>query len=116
MARRRLRAVDAAAPLHDVEIELENPPLAELALELKGDDHLANFPQRILRRVEIEIARELHCDRAAAARELALLPVALRRLLELIEVDAVVAEERRVLAQEDRFFEMFRYRIIRHPD
>ena len=68
-ARRRLGAVDAVAPLDHVQIQLENPRFLQLGFEPPRDDQLAQLAQRILRRREIEVLRELLRDRAAAAHE-----------------------------------------------
>ena len=42
-ARGRLRAVDAVAPLDDVQVQLEDAPLAQLGLEPARDDQLAQL-------------------------------------------------------------------------
>ena len=69
----------------------------------------------IPRRRQVEVLGELLRDGAAAARELALLPVLLERLLQLVEVDALVREERGVLGDQHRALELRRDALVRHP-
>ena len=63
-ARGRLRSPDAVAPLDHVEIDLEDARLGQLRFEAAGNEQLAQLPQRITRRRQIEILRELLRDRA----------------------------------------------------
>src|ERR1043166_2317175 len=106
MARSRLRAVNVGTQFNNVEINLENAPLGQSRLELPGDNDFLSFAQRILGRVEIKILGELHGDRAAAALELASLPVLFQCLLEFDHVHTLMTEERSVLADEYRFLQV----------
>ena len=71
---RRFRAVDAVAPLDDVEVELEDARLPQLGLEPPRDDQLAQLADRVLRRRQIQVLGQLLGDRAAAARPAAARP------------------------------------------
>src|SRR5579862_1636826 len=54
-ARSGLGAVDAVAPLDDVEVQLEDAGLLQLGLEPPRDDELFELPERIPRRRQIQI-------------------------------------------------------------
>ena len=72
VARRRLGAPDAVAPLDHVQIDLEDARLRQRRLEPPRDDQLAQLAQRVARRRQVEVLGELLRDRAGAARRLAL--------------------------------------------
>src|SRR5437867_7753813 len=67
-----LHTPHARPEFYDVQVELEDPPLAERALELPGEDGFAQLAQRVARGREPEIPRELLADGGCAARQLAL--------------------------------------------
>src|SRR5262245_53476229 len=73
--RRSLGAVYAVAPLHDVEVELEDASFGQLCFEATSDEQLASFSNRVLGWREIEVLGELLGDRAGAAHELHALEV-----------------------------------------
>ena len=99
-ARRRFGAVDAVAPLDHIQIQLENARLLQLGLEPPRDDELAQLAQRVLRRRQIEVLGELLRDGAAAAKKASARPVGLERLLQLLEIHALVLPERIVFGDE----------------
>ena len=114
-ARRRFAAEDAVAPLDHVQVDLENPALAEAGLEPPRDEQLAQLAHGNARRRQVEVLRQLLGDGAGAAREAAILPVAFERGLDLVEVDAVVIEERGVLRDDHRALQMRRDLPVGHP-
>ena len=113
--RRRLRAVDAVAPLDHVEVDLEDARLAQRRLEPPRDEQLAQLAQRVLRRRQVEVLRQLLRDRAAAAEERALLEVPLERLADLLDVDPLVLPEAGVLRDEHGPLECRRDPAVAHP-
>src|SRR5262245_44178533 len=66
-----LRAPDAVAPFDDVEIELEDARLGQGDFEPPRDDELLDLSERVVRRREIQVLRQLLRDRAGAAWRLA---------------------------------------------
>ena len=55
------------APLDDVQIDLEDARLGQRRFQAARDDQLAQLPERIVRRRQIEVLRQLLRDRAGAA-------------------------------------------------
>src|SRR4029078_12739877 len=91
-SRRGFAAENTVTPLDHVQIDLENAPLRQARLEPPGDEQLAQLANRVARRGQVRVLRELLGDRARTAGESALLPVPLQRGLDLAEIDAVVVE------------------------
>jgi len=102
MSRGGLGAVGAISELRDIEIELENPRLREVSLELPGDEKLADFAHRVSRRREIEVLRQLLGDRRTAARDFAFVDALLDDLFELFRVDSFMLVETAVLGDDHR--------------
>jgi hypothetical protein len=67
VARRGLRAVDPAAELDHVEIELQYPPLGEMPFQRPRQQGLLDLPQRIARGRQPEVLGELLRDGRGAA-------------------------------------------------
>ncbi len=63
----RLDPPDLGPQLHDIEIEFQNPLLAQPVLQPPGGERLLHFAERIARGREIEILGQLLADRARAA-------------------------------------------------
>jgi hypothetical protein len=82
---------------------------------LPGDNEFFYFAQRIFRWAQVEIFCQLHGDRAAAAAEAPSFPVLFQRCLEFVQVNALVAVERGVFANQHRLFQVFRDRSIKYP-
>jgi len=112
---RRARPVDAGAELDHVEIELENAPLGERALDLPGQERLPRLAQRVARRGEPEVLGELLGDGGRPARQLAVPQRVLERVLHLGEREAMVGEEADVLGHQHRALERGRDRGIGRP-
>ena len=70
--RRRLCAIDAAAPFDEVEVELEDALLAQQRLDDHGEIGLGALAQIAAARPQQQVARELLADGAGAAQPLAL--------------------------------------------
>src|SRR5437764_632617 len=112
-AARRVRAPHARAPLRSSEIELEDPVLGQRELEAQRGHRLLQLPQRIARRREVQVLRELLCDRARAAQPLAVVPrrrdrphqapaaVRAERVGDLGRLDAVMSAKPRILSDDD---------------
>src|SRR5437588_326389 len=112
-AARRVRAPHARAPFRGIEIELEDPVLGQRELEAQRRYRLLELPQGIARRREVQVFRELLCDRARAAQPLAVAPhrgdrphrpvapVRAERVRNLGRVDAVVGPKPRILSDDD---------------
>src|SRR5262245_7789370 len=111
----RLDAVDAGAELHHVEVELEDPPLGERALELPGQDGLADLPDGIARRGEPEVLGELLGDRRGSPRQLALLDGLRHSAARLVDLEPVVGEEIDVLGDEHRALDVGRDGAVWNP-
>ena len=95
-----LGAPDAVAPFNQVQVQLEDPHLAQLGFEPPRDQELRQLAIRIARRRQIEILRELLRDRRSAAERLGAIPVGLERRADLADVDPLVREERGVLGDD----------------
>ena len=104
--RRGLRAVHAVAPLDHVQVQLEDPRLRQLGLEPPRDDQLAQLANRVFRRRQVEVFRELLRDGAPAAQQSAARPVDDERFLQLFEVDAFVLPERIVFSHQHGAFQL----------
>ena len=76
---------------------------------------LAQLAQRVLRRRQIQVLRQLLRDRAAAAHEPPARPVDLERLLQLLEVHALVLPERVVFGDEDGALQVGRDVAVADP-
>ena len=63
----RLRAEDPRPELDDVEVELQDPPLGELSLELPGEQGLLDLPPRVAGRRQPEILDQLLAQGGGAA-------------------------------------------------
>jgi hypothetical protein len=111
----RIDAVDAVAPLDRVQVQLEDAPLGERALEAHGEDQLLELPPRRARRAQPQVLRQLLRDRAAAAHDLVRAEVLLRREPDLVPVEPVVGEELVVLRNEDGPAQRGRNMLERHP-
>jgi hypothetical protein len=114
-AARGLHAVDAGPELDDVQVELEDPALAEGSLELPGEDGLTGFPQRAPRGGQPEVLRELLSDRRGSARRLPALDRAVERLAHLARVEPAVVKEGDVLGRDDRALDVGRDGRVGHP-
>src|SRR3989475_8679308 len=112
---RRLRAVHAGPEFYDIQIELEDPPLGQRALELPGQNALACLAQRAARGREPEVLRELLGDRRGTARDLALLERFRHGHAHVAGGEAVVVEEADVLGHEDGALEVQRDGAVGHP-
>ncbi len=108
--RRRIGAVDPVAPLDHVEVDLEDPRLLELGLEAARDDQLAELPDGIPRRREVEVLGELLRDGARAAHE-----AQLHGLLQLVVIHALVLPEGRVFGDQYRALQVRRDPAVRDP-
>ena len=86
--------------LDDVQVHLEDAILGEPQLQPPGQDRLASLAQEIPRRVQIHVLRRLLADRARPAKPPA---AAIRapRLPDLLEIEALVLVEARVLRDHD---------------
>src|SRR6266850_5185019 len=102
----RLGTVHAGPEFYDIQVALEDPPLGQRALELPGQNALTRLAQRVARRREPQILRELLGDRRGAARDLALLDRLRHRLADVAGGEAVVAKEADVLGHEHRALEV----------
>ena len=115
-ARRGLGAEDAVAPLDQVQVELEDAPLGERALERSARNTSVELARHGVRRVaEEQVLRELLRDRAAAAHHAALLEVAARRGLDLVPVEPAVLVEGVVLGDQHRAPQQRRDALVGHP-
>ncbi len=101
MTGRRLRAVDAASPLDDIEVEFQNAGFAQAPLHPQGDQGFRQFSPEGFLGIEVEIFRQLLGDRAAPAVEPARLHVALQRIPGRLPIDAVVPVELGILGDDD---------------
>jgi hypothetical protein len=59
-----LDSEDAVPPLDDVEIQFEDPPLAQVPLDPPGEDGLPEFPDGVFGGGEVEVFDELLADGA----------------------------------------------------
>jgi len=107
--------LDAGPELDHVEIQLQDAPLGERALELPGQERLLRLAQRVARRGEPEVLGELLGDGGRPARELAVPQRVLERVLHLGEREAVVREEADVLGDQHRALERGRDRGVGRP-
>src|SRR6185436_20234061 len=98
------RGLDAERPgaeLDQVEVQLEDPLLREMALEPAGDRELSELAPGGPGRREVEVLGELLRDRRAADLELALFPVLLEGAAHRVPVDALVLPEAGILGDHD---------------
>jgi hypothetical protein len=99
---RSLDPVRLLAEIDVVEICLEDPVLAPVAIELDCEAGLGELPADRLLRAEVEVADELLLDRRRALRESARRYVAPQRPNDPDVVDPVVLVEPPVLDSDDR--------------
>jgi len=114
-AARRVRAPHARTPFRGREIEFEDPVFGQRELEAQRGHRLLQLAQRIARRREVQVLRELLRDRARAAQPLAVAPrrrqrshqpppapapVRAERVGDLGRVDPVVSPKSRILSDD----------------
>jgi len=114
-ARGGLGPEHAVAPLDDVEVDLEDARLGQVIFEREGDQDLAQLADEAAPRRQVQVLGQLLGDRAAADRHRALVPVGRDRVLERMQVDAVVAVEAFVLGVDHRGAQVARDRRQRPP-
>ena len=92
------------SPLDDVEVDLEQPLLGDPGqmLEHPGEHHLLELARERAFVPQIEIAHELHGDRAGTAPKRARPQIVGDRALDRLEVEAAVAKEGAVLVGDHR--------------
>jgi len=112
--RHRLGAVESRSGFGDVEVDLENPPLAPQKLDLRGEPRLEDLAHRIAPRPEQDVLRRLHGDGAGAAGPFAGEPH-FDLLAERLEVEAMVFAETIVLGGDDGGSEVNGDPFQRHP-
>src|SRR5262249_46438154 len=88
---------DPPADVHHVQVQLEDPPLGERALDLPGQDRLLHLADRVARGRQPEILHEVLGDGRRAPAKLSISNRVVDDLPDLAEVEAVVAEEVSVL-------------------
>jgi RNase P subunit RPR2 len=108
-------AEDAVSPLDHVEVQLEDSALRQRRFQTARDHQLFQLADRIARRRQVQVLRQLLRDRACAAREAPLLPVGFQRRAKLLQIDAVVLEKRCVFGHEHRTPQVTRELRVRHP-
>src|SRR5262249_51754190 len=113
--RRRLDPVTARPELHDVQVQLQDPSPGERPLELAGKDHLPRLAERGPRRRQPQVPRELLREGGRAARQRPSLEGALECVLDLVQIDAPVAEEVDVLGDHHGALQGQRDGGVRHP-
>ena len=101
-SRGRAQPVDTGAPLDHVEIDLEDPLLAERGVEQQGERHLLQLAAEPLLTREEEVLGELLRDRGRAAGGGAAAPIGEDGRRHLGEIDAVMPEEPRVFTEQQR--------------
>ena len=107
--------VDLRAPLHEVEVELEQARLGDVTLDLPREEGLLQLPRDRPLVLEEEVLHELLCDRAPAADDPPLREVGLHGARDRALVEAGVAPERVVLGGEEREVGVRRQLAEGHP-
>ncbi len=115
MTRGRLDTKDSVPPFGDVQVELDDPPLGECPFQAPGQDRLLQFPERVLRRGQIKVLRQLLTDRAPPCPELPCFEVLFDRLLYRIEVEPLMGPELVILRDDYRLDRIGGNPFKRHP-
>ena len=110
-----LGAEYALAPLNNIKVQLQYPPLCQCPLEPPCNDRLFELADRVLGGGQIEIFRQLLAYRASAQLEFARFEVLFKGLLDRFLVEAVVLPELVVLRNKHGFHQVRRYGPERHP-
>src|SRR5438132_8005662 len=113
-ARGRVGAVDSVAPFDHIQVQLQDPPLAQ-PLQPPGEEHLPQLAPESPLFTEPEVLRQLLGDRRRAAPEMAVLQRGGERDPGLFLVDPVVLEESCVLAVHHRADQPGGDAVERHP-
>ncbi len=112
-------AVDAVAPFHAVEVNLQNAALAQNAFEHEGDDQLLAFAQIVALGREKQVFGELLGDGGAADDSSAALEaatvVAIPGVSNGVPVHAVVGEKGCIFRGDHGAFEVRADGVVRRP-
>ena len=104
---RRLRAINTWAPLHHVEVDLENAPFAEDEFGDRYQRDLCAFAEDRAARSEEQVFDELLRNGRSSASAIAL-QILLGRDLDFMPIEAMVLVEVRVLCGDDSVLEIGR--------
>ena len=108
-------AVDAVAPFDDVQIHLEDAALAPGGFDHQGDDRFLALAEKAAFAGEEQVLGELLADGRAAGDEAAFLQVLFDRLLNALDVEALVFDEFGVLGGDDGALQVDGYTVVGHP-
>jgi hypothetical protein len=113
---RRLRPVDAVAPLDDVQVDLQDPMLPPYELEQEGEVRLEALPDPASALPEEHVPGTLHRDRPRAVQvAAAMASVVGERATDGGDVDPAMEEEACVLCRDDRAEKRGVHLVERHP-
>lgn len=106
---------NALAPFCDIQVNLQNPSLAEFFLRLNRQDEFFDFTPEFFVLIQKHVFDHLLCNGASSASKVPGLQIFLKRELDLAGVVPRVAEKRPVLADNDGGNSLGCYGANAHP-
>src|SRR5436309_14535839 len=115
MLGRGFGAIDAGTPFDDIEIDLDNPPLAPGQLDQRREIGLESLAEPSAARPQKHVLRGLHRDRAGPQQSAAPALVLLPGYLDPAPVEAEMPAEALVVASEHGADQRWRHVVERLP-